>query len=264
MAETLTRKELYNLVWSEPLKTLSARFGVSDVALRKACIRAAIPTPDRGYWARKNAGKRTCHAALAERSPGMNDHVAIGKAGHCHYFGYYAGWSREDLLGPIGAPPEFPEPIEVVQARIAKAVGHIAVSHKPQNWHPAIDRHLKDDDRRREKQLRDPYPMSWDKPIFDTPFERRRLRILNSLFFAVAKMHGKASLQDREARKIGISFFQQQVVLDLDRPKRANRGTAVLSAARESGDTRLCLSILSGWGSEKAISSWQEDDAKKA
>ena len=33
--------------------------------------------------------------------------------------------------------------------------------------------------------------MSWNNPLFDTPFERRRLRILNSLFFAVAKMNGK-------------------------------------------------------------------------
>jgi len=57
MAERLSRKTLYDLVWSEPMKTLSARFGISDVALKKTCARAGIPTPDRGYWAKKDAGK---------------------------------------------------------------------------------------------------------------------------------------------------------------------------------------------------------------
>jgi len=33
MAERLTRKALHDLVWSEPMKLLSARFGISDVAL---------------------------------------------------------------------------------------------------------------------------------------------------------------------------------------------------------------------------------------
>lgn len=47
MAERLSRKELYYLVWSEPLRTLSSRFGISDVALKKTCVRAQIPTPDR-------------------------------------------------------------------------------------------------------------------------------------------------------------------------------------------------------------------------
>jgi len=45
MAERLSRKELYDLVWSEPLKTLCSRFGISDVALRKTGARSEIPTP---------------------------------------------------------------------------------------------------------------------------------------------------------------------------------------------------------------------------
>jgi len=48
-----------------------------------------------------------------------------------------------------------------MRARIAEIVGHVAVPHKVQTWHPAIDRLLKEDEKRREKQLADPYPMSW-------------------------------------------------------------------------------------------------------
>jgi hypothetical protein len=48
MTERLSRKELYDLVWSEPLKTLCSRFGISDAALKKTCARAEIPTPGDG------------------------------------------------------------------------------------------------------------------------------------------------------------------------------------------------------------------------
>lgn len=57
MAERFSRKALYDLVWSEPMKNLATRFGVSDVALKKTCGRAGIPTPERGYWAKKEARK---------------------------------------------------------------------------------------------------------------------------------------------------------------------------------------------------------------
>ncbi len=53
------RKELYDLVWSQPMRTIAASVGISDVALAKHCKKANIPVPNRGYWARKQAGKTT-------------------------------------------------------------------------------------------------------------------------------------------------------------------------------------------------------------
>jgi hypothetical protein len=259
MAERLNRKELYDLAWSEPMKTLSARFGISDVALKKACARVGIPTPERGYWAKKDAGKEVFQAAFPLRPPGMKDDVEIGPGGNASY-GYR---TEEDILAPIGAPPVFSEPIEAVRARIVETVGNITIPRKVLTWHPAIDRLLKEDEKRREKQLTDRYVMSWEKPVFDSPFERRRLRILSSLFFAVGKMNGRPSVRGREARDIGISFFQQHLQLALDKPKRTNRRAQLLNAAEEASDTRLCLSILKGWGSEEVLATWQDDDAQK-
>jgi len=99
--------------------------------------------------------------------------------------------------------------------------------------------------------------------MFDTPFERRRLRVLNSLFLAVARMNGKPSVYGREAREIRISFFHQHLHLTLDRPKRSNRHAQVLNTIGESSDMRLCLSILGGWGSETVLAFWQDEDAQK-
>ncbi|MFT3739568.1 MAG: hypothetical protein QM786_12480 [Breznakibacter sp.] len=53
----LTRKELYDLVWSEPMSTVCKRFGISDNGLRKHCKSMNIPTPPIGYWAKLQSGK---------------------------------------------------------------------------------------------------------------------------------------------------------------------------------------------------------------
>ena len=49
----LTRKELYDFVWSEPVTKIGARFGVSDVAISKICKKLNVARPPRGYGARK-------------------------------------------------------------------------------------------------------------------------------------------------------------------------------------------------------------------
>lgn len=46
-----TRQEIYDAVWRKPLAHVAIDLGVSDTQLRKACVRAEIPVPGRGYWA---------------------------------------------------------------------------------------------------------------------------------------------------------------------------------------------------------------------
>ena len=62
----LSRAELYELVWSLPVRTLAARYGISDVALAKLCRRRQVPVPPRGYWAKKRSGQKIARPALAE------------------------------------------------------------------------------------------------------------------------------------------------------------------------------------------------------
>jgi hypothetical protein len=54
----LTRQELFDLVWSVPMRTLALQYGISDVALKKRCKRHGVPTPGVGYWARVGAGQK--------------------------------------------------------------------------------------------------------------------------------------------------------------------------------------------------------------
>lgn len=52
-----SRKQLYNLVWSESLLSLSKKYNISDVGLRKICHRMNIPVPKIGYWQKVKSGK---------------------------------------------------------------------------------------------------------------------------------------------------------------------------------------------------------------
>jgi hypothetical protein len=258
MAKRLSRKELYELVWSEPLKILAPRFGISDVTLKKACGRAEVPTPGLGHWAKKAAGKSMSQVGLPERPPGMDDEVLIG-AGHGYW---HSGWSEEELLGPLPPPPEFEEHIERVRERIGKTVGKVTVPREVRIWNPAVERLLKEDEQRRERQRASSFPSSWDAPRFDTPFERRRLRVLNTLVLAAGMMNGKPSINDHEGRSIHLSFHQRHVAIQLDRLKRARRrGYAANST--DADEARLSLSILQSPGSENIGIAWQDDDQGK-
>jgi hypothetical protein len=62
----ISRKDLYDLIWSEPITTLAQRFGISDVGLAKVCRRSDIPSPRRGYWARIGAGESIPRPHLPE------------------------------------------------------------------------------------------------------------------------------------------------------------------------------------------------------
>lgn len=55
---TYVREKLYKEVWEEPMASLSKRYGVSDVALRKQCKKMDIPLPIAGYWTKVRSGHK--------------------------------------------------------------------------------------------------------------------------------------------------------------------------------------------------------------
>jgi hypothetical protein len=62
--EFYDREKLYAEVWTEPITTVAAKYGVSDVALKKACKKLKVPTPGRGYWQKVKAGARIARPPL--------------------------------------------------------------------------------------------------------------------------------------------------------------------------------------------------------
>lgn len=75
---TYDRQVLYEEVWAEPAKVVAASYGVSDVALAKACRRLAVPLPGRGFWAKKKAGKEvSARPPLPDPPPGVPNQILV-------------------------------------------------------------------------------------------------------------------------------------------------------------------------------------------
>lgn len=70
---TLTRKELYDLVWAQPLSRLAKKYKISDNGLRKICKRMNIPIPPMGHWQKIQYGKRVIVTKLPTKYEGKDE-----------------------------------------------------------------------------------------------------------------------------------------------------------------------------------------------
>jgi hypothetical protein len=57
MREENYREQLLDEVWAEPMMVVAPRYGLSDVGLKKLCMRLQVPTPARGHWAKVKSGR---------------------------------------------------------------------------------------------------------------------------------------------------------------------------------------------------------------
>jgi predicted adenine nucleotide alpha hydrolase (AANH) superfamily ATPase len=55
---TLTRKELYDLVWSTPLCKVAKDYLITTDRLKKICNRLNIPLPESSYWSKIQFNKQ--------------------------------------------------------------------------------------------------------------------------------------------------------------------------------------------------------------
>ena len=67
-----TRKELYDLVWLEPLTSVAKKFNVPAGSLRKICKQMEIPVPAVGFWMKKHYGKSVVVVPLDENYKGVD------------------------------------------------------------------------------------------------------------------------------------------------------------------------------------------------
>src|SRR6266446_6792709 len=112
----ISRRGLYERVWSTPILKLCEEFWLSDRGLAKLCARHNVPRPPRGYWAKTQAGhatKRTSlflaavllsgvtqHNMLSVCPPGFTDQRLIHTGGSCA--GPTSNESWVSLLPPSG------------------------------------------------------------------------------------------------------------------------------------------------------------------
>lgn len=69
----VTRKELYDLVWSKPVIHIAKEFGFSDNGIRKVCKKHNVPLPYLGYWSKLKFNKK----AVKTKLPKQDDNPEI-------------------------------------------------------------------------------------------------------------------------------------------------------------------------------------------
>jgi hypothetical protein len=95
---TFTRPQLYDLVWARPLLTLSKQYNISDVGLRKICIRMGIPLPVAGHWSKIKAVKSPAIKPLPKDFKGEKEVIlALREEGKTQV---EDGQSKMRVLGP--------------------------------------------------------------------------------------------------------------------------------------------------------------------
>ena len=78
-ARKFSRQQMLDLIWSAPMRNVAADLGVSDVGLKKAVIKAGLPTPPQGHWNRVFAGRSVApKPSLPPRGFGASDDIWIG------------------------------------------------------------------------------------------------------------------------------------------------------------------------------------------
>jgi len=75
--QELTRRAMYDLVWARPMVSVADDFGISDVALKKICKKHRVPTPPRGHWAKKEAGKPVRQIRFHEATDPQDELIVI-------------------------------------------------------------------------------------------------------------------------------------------------------------------------------------------
>jgi hypothetical protein len=75
---SVTREQLYDAVWAEPMTIVATRFEVSANYLARVCHHLNVPHPMRGYWAKLSFGKKPKRLAFPDARPGEVLHWTKG------------------------------------------------------------------------------------------------------------------------------------------------------------------------------------------
>lgn len=202
---SLTRQELYDLIWAKPITQVAKDFGVSDVWISKACTKARIPRPNRGYWAKLQSGKVVRKEPLPQLLLLQSDGVQI-KQGN-RYGSARPRVSDEELVAaPEPEPPQFDETIDDYTKHVSDVVGSVRMATTLRDIHPAISRALAEDERRKEVKRNSQWHFGTE-PECDSPVGQRLLLALNCLFHAWERLGGEVEVGGTRNLRFRLGMF---------------------------------------------------------
>ena len=185
-------QNLQDFAWSAPMRDLAAKIDLSDVGLKKLLKAQGIVTPPQGYWNKLHAGKPVPRCPkVPARGP--------GQTGRMHLDSRFA-----NVLNPVEPIPSsgpfasalVPEELDQLYQQEFKGLGRIGVPRTLDRVHYGLAKIFKKEQQRREKSATQRW--NWDEPKFDSPIDKRRLRLFNAVFMALSKRGHGADAYERD------------------------------------------------------------------
>jgi hypothetical protein len=165
---SLTRAELYELVWAEPLNKVAERFGTSGQRLSQICDAHAIARPEQGHWLRLEMGKPVSVQPLEPAPVGVPDIISISPS------------KRRKEHASAETVPCAPD---------SSAASTLRVPERLVRPHPLITEWIatREQQARKKEQVYDPRLKRLVMPTPLTAADRRRFRVADAIFKAVEK-----------------------------------------------------------------------------
>lgn len=184
------------------VKTCAPVGRFTDRGLAKACARATIPVPGLGYWAKLAHGKKVSRIPLPTPGPKIPGVVEITPP------------------PPKVVPPRLPSEIEEQIAAESALEWTIMVPKGLSNPHRVVQAWLEDE--RRRKQTAPSWPYGLSSRRRSEP-ERRRLRILSTLFRALEKRGHKVTADPGHLHNVWAVINGEKVEFTLNQRQRKFR-----------------------------------------
>lgn len=185
-------QDLQDFAWSAPMRDLAGKVGLSDVGLKKLLRSHGVVTPPQGYWNKVHAGRPVPKPPKAPpRQPGETGRVSLDE----RFATVLMPAESLPSAGPF-ASAAVPEDLDDLYAQEVRAIGRVTVARKLDRVHHGLTEILAQEERRRIRAAG--VPWHWDAPKFDSPLDRRRLRILNAIFMTLAKRGHRADAYERD------------------------------------------------------------------
>ncbi len=202
---SLSRAQLYELVWAEPLNRVAERLGTSAPQLSRICDAHAIARPEQGHWLRLEMGKPVTVRALEPAPIGVSEMISIGASKRRKApASPEAAHGLSDTASAAASMSKVPERLVRPHALVAE-------------WIATREQQV-----RKKEQVYDHRLKRLVMPVPLTPADRRRLRVADAIFKAVEKQGVQVKKGDR--RELLMMHAGEQFTFQLRyRLKRGQR-----------------------------------------
>jgi hypothetical protein len=193
----LTREDLYEQIWTDPVIHVAAKYGLTGNGLKKICRHANIPVPPPGYWQRLRVGRPDPRPPLPPATPGNPATLTITPTPGAQ--------GAKEAAARIQADP-VPETVIIVPDRLASPhpliqLTRIALEHGHVDDYSAVHG-------RRDQQWLD---VRLSKTIL-----LRGLRLLDALFKALATRGATVHLSPEPRRGTYVKVGDDEVRIRLE------------------------------------------------